>query len=164
MPTAEVVTRIDEYLLKRLMPVEGAIPHLQGIEMYGNSIPAGTVGGDLFEYINFQQRYDTLGNSEKYSPRFRTGLVSESRRWRRGGRRSHLYRIVTLPCWETKHSLNIPRMFAPIAHRRVPAERVLNLHHACPGDRSLNQLGSRSFVQTERGADILGISPQAPSE
>jgi len=49
---------IDEYLLKRLMPVEGAIPHVEGIEMYGNSIPAETVGGDLFEYINFQQRYD----------------------------------------------------------------------------------------------------------
>src|SRR5438477_1972998 len=49
---------IDEYLRKRLMPVEGAIPHLPGIEMYGNSIPAETVGGDLFEYINFQQRYD----------------------------------------------------------------------------------------------------------
>jgi serine phosphatase RsbU (regulator of sigma subunit) len=49
---------IDEYLRKRLMPVEGTIPHLPGIEMYGNSIPAGTVGGDLFEYINFQQRYD----------------------------------------------------------------------------------------------------------
>lgn len=40
------------------MPVEGAIPHIAGIEMFGNSIPAGTVGGDLFEYINFQQRYD----------------------------------------------------------------------------------------------------------
>jgi hypothetical protein len=49
---------IDEYLRKRLMPVEGVIPHLPGIEMYGNSIPAGTVGGGLFEYINFQQRYD----------------------------------------------------------------------------------------------------------
>ena len=49
---------IDEYLRERLMPVEGAIPHVEGIEMYGNSIPAGTVGGDLFEYINFQQRYD----------------------------------------------------------------------------------------------------------
>jgi len=49
---------IDEYLYKRLMPVEGVIPHLPGIEMYGDSIPAGTVGGDLFEYINFQQRYD----------------------------------------------------------------------------------------------------------
>src|SRR4029077_192852 len=50
--------RIDEYLRQRLMPVEGTIPHVQGIEMYGNSIPAETVGGDLFEYINFQQRYD----------------------------------------------------------------------------------------------------------
>jgi len=49
---------IDEYLRKRLMPVEGTIPHIPGIEMYGNSIPAGTVGGDLFEYISFQQRYD----------------------------------------------------------------------------------------------------------
>jgi len=26
--------------------------------MYGNSVPAGSVGGDLFEYINFQQRYN----------------------------------------------------------------------------------------------------------
>jgi serine phosphatase RsbU (regulator of sigma subunit) len=26
--------------------------------MYGNSVPVGIVGGDLFEYINFQQRYD----------------------------------------------------------------------------------------------------------
>jgi len=49
---------IDEYLRKRLMPVEGMIPHIPGIEMYGNSIPAGSVGGDLFEYINFEQRYD----------------------------------------------------------------------------------------------------------
>jgi hypothetical protein len=40
---------IDEYLRERLMPVEGAIPHVQGIEMYGNPIPAGTVGGDKGE-------------------------------------------------------------------------------------------------------------------
>jgi serine phosphatase RsbU (regulator of sigma subunit) len=58
MAKTYVSPTIDEYLRKRLMPVEGAIPHVQGIEMYGNSIPAGTVGGDLFEYINFQQRYD----------------------------------------------------------------------------------------------------------
>lgn len=45
---------IDEYLRKRLMPVEGVIPHLPGIDMYGNTIPAATVGGDLFEYINFE--------------------------------------------------------------------------------------------------------------
>ena len=58
MSTQELEPTIDEYLRKRLRPVEGAIPHLPGIDMYGNSIPAGSVGGDLFEYINFQQRYN----------------------------------------------------------------------------------------------------------
>jgi serine phosphatase RsbU (regulator of sigma subunit) len=55
---AYTASSIDEYLRKRLLPVEGTIPHVEGIEMYGNSLPAETVGGDLFEYINFQQRYD----------------------------------------------------------------------------------------------------------
>ena len=58
MATRHGEPSIDEYLRQRLMPVEGTIPHLAGIEIYGNSIPAGSVGGDLFEYINFQQRYD----------------------------------------------------------------------------------------------------------
>src|SRR5579872_2092193 len=58
MTRSYTVPGIDEYLRERLMPVEGAIPRIPGIEMFGNSIPAGTVGGDLFEYINFQQRYD----------------------------------------------------------------------------------------------------------
>ena len=58
MATRPLEPSIDEYFRKRLMPVEGVIPQLAGIEMYGNSIPAGSVGGDLFEYINFQQRYN----------------------------------------------------------------------------------------------------------
>jgi serine phosphatase RsbU (regulator of sigma subunit) len=58
MTNAYTVPKIDEYLRERLMPAQGANPHIPGIEMFGNSIPAGTVGGDLFEYINFQQRYD----------------------------------------------------------------------------------------------------------
>src|SRR5258707_3353117 len=58
MPNTYSAPSIDEYLLKRRMQVEGAIPHVQGIEMYGNSVPAETVGGDLFEYINFQEGYD----------------------------------------------------------------------------------------------------------
>ncbi len=73
MTNINTAPTIDEYLRKRLMPVEGTIPHVEGIEMYGNSIPAGTVGGDLFEYINFQQRYDidariqrALKRSEEY--------------------------------------------------------------------------------------------------
>src|SRR5664279_1454205 len=55
---ADLPLTIDEYLRKKLMPVEGVIPHLPGIDMHGNTIPAGPVGGDLFEYINFQQRYN----------------------------------------------------------------------------------------------------------
>lgn len=68
---------IDEYLRKRLMPVEGAIPQVQGIEMYGDSIPAGTVGGDLYEYINFQQRYDIdarIARAQKLSQQFLESL------------------------------------------------------------------------------------------
>jgi serine phosphatase RsbU (regulator of sigma subunit) len=70
---AYTVTSIDEYLRERLMPVEGAIPHIPGIEMFGNSIPAGIVGGDLFEYINFQQRYDSearIHRAERLSKEF----------------------------------------------------------------------------------------------
>ena len=58
MTTPHADLSIDEYLRERLMPVEGAIPHIPGIDMYGSSVPVGKVGGDLFEYINFQQRYD----------------------------------------------------------------------------------------------------------
>src|SRR5215467_10689857 len=65
MTKAFAVPSIDEYLQERLMPVEGSIPHIPGIEMFGNSIPAGTVGGDLFEYINFQQRYDLDARIQK---------------------------------------------------------------------------------------------------
>jgi serine phosphatase RsbU (regulator of sigma subunit) len=65
MMKAYTVPSIDEYLRERLMPVEGAIPHIPSIEMFGNSIPVGTVGGDLFEYINFQQRYDIEARIER---------------------------------------------------------------------------------------------------
>ncbi len=58
MATTRPEANIDEYLRRRLMPVEGSVPRLAGIDMYGNSIPVGSVGGDLFEYINFQQRYN----------------------------------------------------------------------------------------------------------
>src|SRR5436190_23376025 len=85
MPKTYNAPSIDEYLRKRLMPVEGVIPHVQGIEMYGNSIPAGTVGGDLFEYINFQQRYDidariqrALERSKEYLEPLPTGAAQRN--------------------------------------------------------------------------------------
>jgi serine phosphatase RsbU (regulator of sigma subunit) len=55
---------IDEYLRNKLLPVEGAIPRLPGIEMHGSTVPAATVGGDVFEYINFEQRYNVEARIE----------------------------------------------------------------------------------------------------
>ncbi|MGO9084815.1 MAG: PP2C family protein-serine/threonine phosphatase [Candidatus Sulfotelmatobacter sp.] len=72
---------IDDYLRQRLMPVEGSIPQIAGIEMYGNSVPAGTVGGDLFEYINFQQRYDIdarIRRAQMLSQEFLTPLPPDA--------------------------------------------------------------------------------------
>jgi serine phosphatase RsbU (regulator of sigma subunit) len=60
-----VSSTIDEYFRKRLKPVEGVIPQLAGIEMFGNSIPAANADGDLFEYINFQQRYNIDARIER---------------------------------------------------------------------------------------------------
>ena len=77
--------RIDEYLRNRLMPVEGAIPNIPGIEMYGNSIPAETVGGDLFEYVNFHQRYNidariqrALKRSEEFLEPLPAGAIARN--------------------------------------------------------------------------------------
>jgi serine phosphatase RsbU (regulator of sigma subunit) len=77
-----MATGIDDYLRERLMPVEGAIPRLAGIEMYGNSIPAAKVGGDLFEYINFQQRYNIdarIARAYKLSKKYLEPLLEGSR-------------------------------------------------------------------------------------
>src|SRR5579863_7099294 len=96
MTNISSIPSIDEYLRERLMPVEGAIPHIPGIEMFGNSIPAGTVGGDLFEYINFQQRYDLdarIQQAQRLSKEFRELLppgaavrnsVDDHVQWMRG--------------------------------------------------------------------------------
>jgi hypothetical protein len=46
MTTPQLEFGIDEHFRKRLMPVEGAIPQLNGIDMHGDSIPAALAGGD----------------------------------------------------------------------------------------------------------------------
>ena len=63
---ANTAPNIDEYLRERLMPVEGAVPHIPGIEMFGNSIPAGTVGG--VERQHDGSRVAVLGQSGLLEP------------------------------------------------------------------------------------------------
>ena len=72
------LSSIDEYLRARLTPAEGAIPHLPGIDIFGVSVPAETVGGDLFEYINFEQRYDIaarIARAQRLALEYLTPLV-----------------------------------------------------------------------------------------
>ena len=77
-----VSSGLDEYLRKRLKPVEGAIPHLPGIEMYGNSIPAANADGDLFEYINFQQRYNIDARIQRAKDLLKRSISSRFRKAR----------------------------------------------------------------------------------
>jgi len=74
MTNANPFTSIGEYLRERLMPADGVIPHISGIDIFGDSIPAGTVGGDLCEYINFQMRYDIDARIQRAQ---RLGVLSQ---------------------------------------------------------------------------------------
>jgi serine phosphatase RsbU (regulator of sigma subunit) len=50
------------YLAQCLTPESGAIPHIDNVDIYGDSIPLnGIAGGDLITYVNFHERYDLDG-------------------------------------------------------------------------------------------------------
>ena len=58
MTTSQLEPSLDEYLRKRLMPVEGAIPQLPGSKCTATPSPPEPWAAIIFEYINFQQRYN----------------------------------------------------------------------------------------------------------
>jgi hypothetical protein len=48
-----------EEIAKYLIPQPGDLPRLQGIDVYGGTIPLnGIVGGDHLIYVDFKQRFD----------------------------------------------------------------------------------------------------------
>jgi hypothetical protein len=59
MTKTNTIPSIDEYLRERLMPVEGAIPHIAGVEMFGNSIPVGPLAG-IFSSTSIFNSFTTL--------------------------------------------------------------------------------------------------------
>jgi hypothetical protein len=54
---SQMESGIDEYLRKRLMPVGRDLTSGQNRHVREFHSRPGSVGGDLFEYINFHQRY-----------------------------------------------------------------------------------------------------------
>lgn len=101
---------VDEYLRKRLKPVEGTIPHLAGMEMYGNSIPAANADGDLFEYINFQQRYNIdarIERAEKLSKQYMEPAEEGSSPQNLVD--AHLQWLKSRPCYTPDDAMNYKR-------------------------------------------------------
>jgi serine phosphatase RsbU (regulator of sigma subunit) len=51
-----------QYLSQCLTPEAGAIPRIENVDIYSESIPLnGIAGGDLITYVNFNDRYDLDG-------------------------------------------------------------------------------------------------------
>ena len=148
MGNSYIPTNIGDYLRKRLMPVEGAIPQLPGIEMYGNSVPAGAVGGDLFEYINFQQRYDIDGliqlavkRSQEYLEKLAVGAsprnsVDDHVNWLKSRRASVQKRKPLTGKREARSRCALPKTcWSCTQHRRGPPGRCRRPRDHCRQDR-----------------------------
>jgi len=57
-PAAEELANFEE-IARFLIPASGDIPRLEGIDIFGRSVPLyGSVGGDHIIYVDFNRRYD----------------------------------------------------------------------------------------------------------
>jgi serine phosphatase RsbU (regulator of sigma subunit) len=73
-----------EEIAKYLIPQPGDLPRLQGIEIYGGTIPLnGIVGGDHLIYVDFKQRFDLNTRIQQASADGRHDIVSNLRRCQR---------------------------------------------------------------------------------
>ena len=66
------------------MPRPGSVPSLNGIEVYGETIPLnGIVGGDHLIYVDFKKRYDLDARIKVAAEAGRLDIVSNLERCRR---------------------------------------------------------------------------------
>jgi serine phosphatase RsbU (regulator of sigma subunit) len=73
-----------EEIAKYLMPQPGELPRLQGIDIYGGTIPLnGVVGGDHLIYVDFKQRFDLEARIRQASAEGRDDVVSNLKRCQR---------------------------------------------------------------------------------
>ena len=127
-----------QYLSQCLTPEAGAIPRIENVDIYGESIPLnGIAGGDLITYVNFQDRYDLDGRIE---------YARERERYEAAER---------LGCLKSKGGI----MVADVAgHEFADSLRALMLHqifhtsilyeldlHGEPSTRIFEQINTRFF-------------------
>jgi serine phosphatase RsbU (regulator of sigma subunit) len=71
-------------IARNIMPAPGEVPSLQGIDVYGGTIPLnGSVGGDHIIYVDFKKRYDLQARIRQASTEGRSEVVTHLERCRR---------------------------------------------------------------------------------
>jgi serine phosphatase RsbU (regulator of sigma subunit) len=71
-------------IAKHIVPLPGEVPSLQGIEVYGGTIPLnGTVGGDHIIYVDFKKRFDLQARIREAEAEGRTEVVKHLEQCRR---------------------------------------------------------------------------------
>ncbi len=73
-----------EEIVKHIKPPSGEIPELEGIEIYGETIPLeGLIGGDHIIYVDFKRRYDLEARIHKAEQEGRGTVAANLRRCER---------------------------------------------------------------------------------
>ena len=68
-------------IVKNILPLPGEIPTLDGLEVYGISIPFnGIVGGDHLIYVDFKKRFDLNAGIKQATEAGRTDVVTNLKR------------------------------------------------------------------------------------
>jgi serine phosphatase RsbU (regulator of sigma subunit) len=71
-------------IARNIMPAPGEIPSLQGIDVYGGTIPLnGNVGGDHIIYMDFKKRFDLQARMRQALAENRTDVVTHLERCQR---------------------------------------------------------------------------------
>jgi serine phosphatase RsbU (regulator of sigma subunit) len=71
-------------IARNIMPAPGEVPTLQGIEVYGGTIPLnGSVGGDHIIYVDFKKRFDLNARIREATAEGRHEVVSHLEQCRR---------------------------------------------------------------------------------
>jgi serine phosphatase RsbU (regulator of sigma subunit) len=71
-------------IAKHILPLPGEVPALQGIEVYGGTIPLnGAVGGDHIIYLDFKRRFDLHARIREATAEGRTDVVRHLEQCRR---------------------------------------------------------------------------------
>src|SRR5678816_2447998 len=85
-PIEQLLSELKNFqeIARNIIPAPGEVPTLQGIEVYGGTIPLnGTVGGDHIIYVDFKKRHDLNARIREAAGAGRFDVVSHLERCKR---------------------------------------------------------------------------------